>query len=707
MSRTPNPAMLLDAAPAIVPLMDAPREAPPALLRLVDREAAAPAVAPSVAPPEPVNVAAIPTVAPSAPAESAAPSPPAPHPHMPAQVVPTRLQIAPAHTPASRATAEARPVDRRLAEGQPVDRRLAETHAVTRRVADGHRPSAARPPATRPPAARPPAARPTDRRPADRRPADRRPVDARPVREHAFPGVRHPVGRVEHGAVRGLVHGLAHGLRTDVPIERTLIENAQREPTRFASDLAIYRHDPERYRALEREDRLPSRVWWRWGEARIPERLAFVHREHGAELERRYRERPTAERAILGLAAGTGHMEEVERALDALRRRHDFPRRASFRHLVEGLPAGRISQIAAGFLTGREAALEAYRRVRRDHEREETEKRLRLLRELLGRWGHGGIEIVPIFERLSARHSPAQQVALRRALEARDAAAAEALFQRIEAENAEARTRALEAAFVRFAEEWEGARDGSEQTPMQELSVPPTEPPPPIEEDPAVAHLQAANPTVPAESLREWVESLRDRGVQIGLPGEGVPAGSVILSESEREDLGDWPFEMAGAFAYETADADEAGEAPADSRDAAHLLVLDQANASEPSDEAGDESADEAGFIGRTTFVGEQDRFAPGPDRQFSGRWGHKGHGGHKGHWGHKGPWGHEGHKGPWGSWKRNPYHYGHRWATAGGRGTASSMCPSTRTRPKPGLATSGRRGRAGWRPTASTRSAS
>ena len=455
--------------------------------------------------------------------------------------------------------------------------------------------------------------------------------------------MRHPVGRVEHGAVRGLVNGLAHGLRMEVPVERTLAENARREPTRYASNLVLYRHDPERYRALEREDRLPSRVWRKWGDARMPERLEFVHREHGAELERRYGDRPMGERAVLGLAAGTGHLEEVERGMDALRRRPDFPRRASFRYLVEGLPAGRVSQIAAGFLTNRQEAIEAYRRVRREHEHEETEKRALLLRDLVARWGQGGTEIVPMFERLSARYSPDQQVALRRALEAHDAVATDALFQRIEDENAEARTKALEAAFVRYAEEWEASRDGSEQTPMQELGATMAEPADPLDGDPAVAHLQRANPTVPVATLRDWVADLRERGVVLGVPGQVVPTGSVILSQAEREGLGDWPFEMAGAFAYAAApDADSEPPAPEAPRDPARLLLLDQTRAADPSSETG--------FVGRTSFVGSPGRSAPGTTYQRP-MWG---------------GWGASAERPVWGGWGRIPYHYGHRWGSGG-----------------------------------------
>ena len=41
--------------------------------------------------------------------------------------------------------------------------------------------------------------------------------------------------------MRGLVSGLAHGLRMDVPVERTLIENVRREPTRYAADLVPFK----------------------------------------------------------------------------------------------------------------------------------------------------------------------------------------------------------------------------------------------------------------------------------------------------------------------------------------------------------------------------------------------------------------------------------------------------------------------------------
>jgi hypothetical protein len=298
----------------------------------------------------------------------------------------------------------------------------------------------------------------------------------------------------------GLVNGVAaHVVGPKRPTrdakQQEIATAAQHDPLRHATDLFLYTHNRKRYDELVRAGRLPSQVWAEYeANGQLDRHLRAVDERDGEPLRRLYRDRPTGERAILGLAAATGTTDDIVRALDALRVHPHYPARASFARLVHGFTAPEIARIAAAFLPGSgstESVVGVYRSVREARERAHIERRRRLLRRLRAQWATEQPAIVPLFESLTRGYSPAQVERLRCELER--SGDVDAVFEQIEGANLRYRLDAVEAAFQRWMAEWEASRDLTVQTPMQEPfmladgvvpprpSVPPADPPSAIE----------------------------------------------------------------------------------------------------------------------------------------------------------------------------------------------------------------------------------
>ena len=288
-----------------------------------------------------------------------------------------------------------------------------------------------------------------------------------------IPGVG-PVSGAHVGATVGLVNGVtAHVVGKNRPTRdakhQQIATWAQHDPSRYAPDLLLYTHNRKRYEELARARRLPSQVWAEHeAKGQLERHLRAVHERHGEQLRQLYRDRPLAERSILGFAAATGTTEDIARALDALRVHPHYPARVSFARLVHGFTAPEIARIASAFLPGgsAESVVEAYRAVREARERAHVERRRRLLRLLRAQWAIEQPALVPLFEAISRGFSPAQAERLRSELER--SGDVEAVFEQIEMANLRRRLDAVEAAFRRWLGEWEANRHPTVQTPMQE-----------------------------------------------------------------------------------------------------------------------------------------------------------------------------------------------------------------------------------------------
>jgi hypothetical protein len=291
-----------------------------------------------------------------------------------------------------------------------------------------------------------------------------------------IPGVG-PLSGAHVGATVGLVNGVvSHVVGSKRPTrdakQSEIATSAQHDPSRCAPDLLLYTHNRKRYEELARARRLPSQAWAEYeANGQLDRHLRAVHERYGEQLRNLYRDRPMAERTILGLAAATGTSDDLVRALDALRVHPHYPARASFARLVDGFTAPEIARIAAAFLPGGspESVVEVYRAVREARERAHVERRRRLLRLLRAQWAMEQPAMVPLFEAITRGFSPAQVALLRAELER--SGEVEAVFEQIEAENLRRRLDAVEASFRRWLGEWEASRPPTVQTPMQEPFV--------------------------------------------------------------------------------------------------------------------------------------------------------------------------------------------------------------------------------------------
>lgn len=268
-----------------------------------------------------------------------------------------------------------------------------------------------------------------------------------------IPGIGTAIGGVI-GAGAGLVGGLISlfSHHDDDPVERKLHALAQQDPRRYGADLVIYRHNHARYHALAREHELPSERWGRRAvKGGIDGWLRRTHMSQGAQLASRFGGRPLAERVLLGYAAATDSLQDVEQALDGITHTPKMPPRATFRQLVRGLGSAQIARVAAAFSAGPDAAVETYRAVRRELEDAEGGARAQILRALAEQWAKGSPASVALFERLARSYSPDQAQRLRRGLLSGDAGA---VFRQIERANHAARDHLMNAAFERYVIEW-------------------------------------------------------------------------------------------------------------------------------------------------------------------------------------------------------------------------------------------------------------
>jgi hypothetical protein len=286
-----------------------------------------------------------------------------------------------------------------------------------------------------------------------------------------IPGIGTAIGGVV-GAAAGLVGGLisVFSHHDDDPVANKLHALAQKDPRRYGPDLVIYTHNPARYHALARHHELPSERWGRRHAAGgIEAWLRRTHATVGAQLASRFGGRPLAERALLGYAAATESLEDVEQALDGIVHTPHLPPRSTLRQLVAGLSSAQIARVAAAFAVGPDVAVETYRAVRREHGDEATSLRARILRALVEQWAKGAPASVALFERLARSYSPDQAQQLRRALVAGDPGP---VFRRIEETNRAARDHQMIAAFERYAIEWFAHKaDAHPSTPLAETPL--------------------------------------------------------------------------------------------------------------------------------------------------------------------------------------------------------------------------------------------
>jgi hypothetical protein len=260
------------------------------------------------------------------------------------------------------------------------------------------------------------------------------------------------------GAGAGLIGGLVslfahhhHDAPVD-PVANQLHASAQRDPRRYGPDLLIFAHDPARYHALAREHELPSERWGRReADGGMEAWLRRTHMSQGADLASRYGGRPLAERTILGYAAATDSLQDVEQALDGLAQTPQMAPRTTFRQLVSGMSSTQVGRVAAAFAGGPDSAVETYRAVRRESGDAESGTRARILRALTEQWAQSTPASAALFERLARSYGPDQVQRLRQALDAGDPGS---VFRQIEEANRVARDGQMAAGFERFAIEW-------------------------------------------------------------------------------------------------------------------------------------------------------------------------------------------------------------------------------------------------------------
>jgi hypothetical protein len=280
-----------------------------------------------------------------------------------------------------------------------------------------------------------------------------------PVRDGAravVPGI----GQVHPGqasTATGIVRGLGAHVRWSYPHDaraHELVHLARRDPARYGPDLVLYTHAPERYAELERVRRLPSHAWER---PMVEEVFQRTHERRGPELVRRYGHLPLPDRVIIGLAAPSGAEEYVAKALEAHRLHRHYPARVGLPHLIRGwTPAERARLSAALLPGGAEPPIEVFRSIRADQRGLMPAHRRELLTALRSHWLVGAPALIPMWTAFTEGLSPEQIEGLRLALvEQRDV---EAILAEIEAQNADTREAAVEAAMERWLAEHEANR---------------------------------------------------------------------------------------------------------------------------------------------------------------------------------------------------------------------------------------------------------